>query len=139
MEVIKTDIKDILFKRVICTAFLKKVHDGKFISVSKDDIDEAMYCNTDNPENFTMSECSGDHDFLKTYYEVKERPFTGIIVGIKDVIVTAWLVADTNYDYAGREYLRISRDTEKKIKCAVVYYRNNCKRYVPLDNVKVGE
>jgi hypothetical protein len=133
------NIQDILFKEVQCTAFLKKVYDGKFILIHKGDIDEAVYCDSNNPDLEIMSECCGDHDFLKTYYEVKERLFTGFAVGTKNIVVTAWLVADTNSDYSGREYLRISRDPESVVKCAVVYYRNNYKRYVPLENIKVGD
>lgn len=133
------DIKDILFKKVKCSSFLKKVYDGKFILATHGDIDEATYCDSNTPGIEITSECCGDHDFLKTYYEVKERTFTGFVVGIKDIVVTAWLVADINYDYVGSEHLHIFKDADKIIKCAVVYYQNNKKSYVPLESIKAGD
>lgn len=130
------DIKDILFKKVQCTSFLKKVHDGKYISIIAD---EAIYLNSNTPEIEITSECCGDTDFLKTYYEIKEKSFSGFVVGIKEITVTAWLMADTEYDYFGSESLRISRQSKEVVKCAIVYYGNNCKRYVPMDSIRVGE
>jgi hypothetical protein len=134
------NIQNILFKKVQCTAFLKKVYDGKFIQVCNiDGYDCAEYADTNNPDLDLKCECDGSLKFLKTYYEPKAREFMGIVVGIKKIIVTAYLTAETNYDYTGREYLRISREPEKIIECAVVYYRNNCKRYVPLENIGGGD
>jgi hypothetical protein len=132
--------ENILFKKAKCNAFLKKVYDGRFIQTYKNEgCDVAEYTDTNNPDLDLLCECDGSLEFLKTYYEIKKRDFSGVVVGVKDIVVTAYLVAETNYNYLGREYIRISREPEKIIKCAVVYYRNNCKRYVPLDNVEVGD
>ena len=124
--------KNNLFNKVKCSGYLKRINDGKFIEVYKGDVDEAIYRNS-NDENFEItSEACGDTDFLKTYYEVKEKNFKGFVVGFKTIILTAYLVADTDYDFIGREHLRIYKEPKERIECAIVYYSNNRKRYVPL-------
>ena len=132
-------MKDILFKKVKCNAYLKKVYDGKFIDVSQDDF-KAIYTDYSNLDKlYTESTCEGDLDFLKTYYEFKEKEFTGLVVGIKDVTATAYLVADTGYQYNGKEYIDVGKEAKDIYKCAIVYYGNNRKRYVPLENIEVGD
>ena len=132
-------MEDILFKKVKCNAYLKRVYDGKFIDVSQDDF-KATYVDYGNPDKvYTESECAGALDFLKTYYEFKEKEFTGLVVGIKDVTATAYLVADTGYHYNGKEHIDVLKEPKDIYKCAIVYYGNNRKRYVPLENIKVGD
>lgn len=132
-------MKDILFKKVKCNAYLKKVYDGKFIDVSQEDF-KAIYTDYRNLDKlYTESTCEGDLDFLKTYYEFKEKEFTGLVVGIKDVTVTAYLVADIGYQYSGKEYIYVRKEPKDIYKCAIVYYGNNRKRYVPLENIEVGD
>lgn len=133
------DIKDILFKKVKCSSFLKKVWDGKFIQVYKGELDSASYCDSNDPENEIESDCCGEYDFLKTYYEKKQRNFTGFVVGIKDIVVTGYLVADTDSCPYNGEHLKIYKHPKEIIKCAIVYYGNNRKRYVPLENIEVGD
>lgn len=129
--------KDIVFKKVVCSSYLKKVNDGKFIQIYKGDIDEAAYCDSNDPNQERMSDCCGDHDFLKTYYMVKEKTFRGFVVGIKEIVVTAYLCADTCYhSYNSNEYLKVYKNPDRRIKCAIVYYQNNRKRYVPLESIE---
>jgi hypothetical protein len=130
------DMKEFLFKQVKCAKYLKLVYDGKFIEIVKGEIDEAVYRDSNNEEFYITSECCGDKDFLKTYYILKEKEFIGFVVGVKDIIVTAYLVADTTCDYSGREHMEISKEPENVIKCAVVYYSSGHKRYVPLVDIK---
>ena len=130
---------DILFKKVKCNAYLKKVHDGKFIDISQEDF-EATYVDYGNlGKLYTVSECDGSLDFLKTYYELIEKEFTGFVVGVKEVTATAYLVADIGYQYNGKEYIYVQKEPKDIYKCAIVYYGNNRKRYVPLENIKVGD
>jgi len=133
------NIKDILFKEVQCTSFLKKVYDGKFMLVNENDM-EVTYCDSNNEKFEVVSECCGDLDFLKTYFEIKDRIFSGVVVGIKNIVLSGYLAADTNYEsYSYLEHLTLSKHPHKVIECAIVYYRNNRKSYVPLDSIKVGD
>lgn len=132
-------MKELLFKEVLCHSFLKKVNDGKFIEICKGEVDEAIYKNS-NDDNFeVISECCGDMDFLKTYYEIQDKVFKGFVVGIKEIVVSSYLVADTTSDWSGCEHLRIYKCPNEKIKCAIVYYQNNKKRYVPLEKMKISK
>jgi len=131
--------QDYLFKKAKCSSFLKKVRDGKFIRVYKGEFDEASYCNSNDPDNEITSECCGEFDFLKTYYKKKQRNFTGFIVGVKDIVVTGYLVADTEYHPYNGEHLRIFKYPKEITKCAIVYYGNNKKSYVPLESIEVGD
>lgn len=129
--------KDILFKKVKCSTYLKKISDGRYIEVTEGDI--AEYVDT-NDKNFNLEcECCGDLDFLKTYYKAMDKEFSGVVVGIKDILVSAYLVANTLSDWQGCEYLKISRVPKETVKCAIVYYGNNRKRYVPLESIKAGD
>lgn len=132
-------MKDILFKKVKCTAFLKKVWDGKFIQVYKGDLDEAFYCDSNSPDKKIASDCCGELDFLKTYYKETKRSFTGFVVGTKDIVTEGYLVADTNYDFRGCERLDIYKYPKDVVKCAIVYFGNNRKRFVPLESVEAGD
>ena len=130
---------DILFKKVKCNAYLKRVHDGKFIDVSQDDF-KAIYTDYHNLDKLhTESACEGDLDFLKTYYVLIKKEFTGFVVGVKEVTATAYLVADIGYQYNGKEYIYVRKEPKDIYKCAIVYYGNNRKRLVPLENIEVGD
>lgn len=131
-------MKDILFKKVKCNAFLKKASDGKFIELYRDSL-AADYIDHKNPDFNLKCECDGSLEFLKVYYEVKKRNFKGIVVGIKDIVTTAYLTVDTSYHYDGTEYIYPGKVPEKICKCAIVYYSNNRKSYVPLENIEVGD
>lgn len=132
-------MENILFKKVNCNSFLKKVWDGKFIQIYKGEYDEASYCNSNDPDNEITSECCGELDFLKTYYKETHRNFTGFVVGIKDIVVTGYLVAETIFDFRGCEYLKVYKQPKETIKCAIVYYGNNRKRYVPRESIEAGD
>lgn len=85
----------------------------------------------------TQSSCEGDLDFLKTYYELTKKDFTGFAVGIKDICATGYLVVDTCFHYNGSEHLAIRKEPKDIYKCAIVYYGNNRKRFVPVENIKL--
>ncbi len=69
-----------------------------------------------------------------------EKQFIGIVVGIKDVTVTAWLYVDTKLDWYGEpcgEY--VGRQVKDVIKCAHVFYAPNKSRLVPLEDLVIVE
>lgn len=133
-----------MFRKVRCTAYLKRIKDGRFIEKDKDG--NCTYVDTSRIENgncWSEEVPEGDYDgtrhFLKTYYQYKEKKFIGIVVGMKMVILTGYLVVDTNYQFDGSEYTFVKSEPESEMKCALVYYGCNKSRYVPMDNLEIME
>lgn len=124
-----------LFSKVSCSSYLKKVSDGNFIEVKEGD---AFY-NFGNSGRIIKSECCGDLDFIKTYYELKTKDFEGFVVGFKSVTVAGFLVASTDYHYDGIEYVTIDKEPSETVNIAIVYYGNNRKRFVPVDDIEYIE
>ncbi len=125
---------ELLFKTVKCNGFLKPVHDGKFIHVDNDTLD--AYYEDNNTEKVGECLCDGSLEYLKTYMQLTQRNFKGVVVGIKNVVVSAWLVADTYSHYNGREYIKVTKEPKEVKECAIVYYANNRKHYVPLECIE---
>ena len=69
----KEQAKELLFSKLHCIGYRKKIYDGKFIEVIEGDVKEAVYRNNNDYDFEEVSECCGDLDFLKTYYEIKEK------------------------------------------------------------------
>jgi hypothetical protein len=132
----REQVKELLFSKVHCTGYLKKVYDGKFIEVIEGDVKEAVYRNSNDDDFEEVSECCGDLDFLKTYYEIKEKHFNGFLVGFKEIVATGYLVADTGYDFRSCEHLTIHKEPKDIYECAIVYFADNRKRLVPLEKIK---
>lgn len=128
-------MKDLLFKKVKCNGFLKKVYDGRYVEVDK--YGNCEYIDTNNKDlNITCEYC-GDEEFLKTYYIIKSRNLSGMVVGFKDIVINGYLCVDSNADYLGSEHIKISKRPNEIVKCAIVYYADNRKSYVPIDNIMI--
>ena len=150
----------LLGARCVCKGYLKKVNDGAFIQrippeqaedkeehfiLHSNELDEMVTakqapfgdCGVREVPDECESSCCGEHELLKRYYERKERNFAGVIVGRKKVVVTGWLTVDTCYGYNYHEYHRIGKDPEEVIDCAVVYFSEGRKRYVPLEDITI--
>lgn len=135
---------DWMFRFVKCKSYMKKVNDGRRIvrypeSGSIDSCE--YYYGWDDKENKDIvkevEDYDGALDFLKTYYERKDKEFVGIVVGMKMVRVTAYLYADTECDWRGHEYIRIGRQDKEVVKCALVYYGCNKSRLVPMGDMEI--
>lgn len=134
-----------LFDRVKCKGFYKKVHDGIWILLNTEYLTAcAMNSNlVDDLNDGTVEE--NVEQVEKTYYEHKEGSFSGVIVGFKDLVVKGYL--DVIYqDAIGvgigtiPEKFYVEKNPKEVVKCAVVYYANNMKHYVPLDDIEqMGE
>lgn len=131
-----------MFKKVSCSSYMKKVNDGRFIN--KDNVGNCEYVETSrivNGECWTEPVSEEDYDgtkhFLKTYRKRVDADFTGVVVGMKMVLTTAYLVCDTEYHYDGSEYTVVRKEPEESIKCALVYYGCNRSRLVPLDAMEI--
>lgn len=127
-----------LFKKVKCKGYLKKINDGRFIASFENEggTYDCTYMDTNNSDlNIECNYC-GDLDFLKTYYEPRDKVFSGIIVGFKNIVATGYLTVDTEYDFQGREHTKFGKQPKDVFHCAVVYYANNRKRYVPVEKIE---
>lgn len=127
---------------VKCKGYMKKIQDGRYISM--DSYGNCEYVDTSVLENgmpwaqpVAEEDYDGTKHFLKTYYKHAEKKFTGIVVGIKDVIVTAYLVCETQYHYNGGEYTCIRKEVEDVRTCALVFFANNRSRLVLIDDLDI--
>lgn len=129
---------DLLFKRVKCSGYLKPVKDGRYIAVDQQEL-TASYVDTNTITTEVIGEeceCDGSYEFLKTYMQPVQRACEGVVVGIKNVVVSAWLVAEIFYSdgySCARDYVKVSAEPKEQKECAIVYYANNRKHYVPLE------
>jgi len=121
-----------LFKNVNCNGYLKRIYDGRYI----EKIDGECFYMVENEKFEIECEQCGELEFLKTYYKVTEKNFKGVVVGIKAIVMTGYLVVDTDYDYYDREVVKISKQAKDTCICAIVYFANNRKRLVPLENIE---
>lgn len=131
-----------MFQQVRCRRYLKKVRDGRFINV--DSVGNAEYVDTSRLENgdvwhepVSEEDYDGSKNFLKTYYEVKEKQFTGVVVGFKMVTITRYLIVDIRTEWDGTENTIVDKLPNEQIKCALVYYGCNKSRLVPMDSLEI--
>ena len=130
-----------IFGKYWCKGFYKKVHDGVCVALDKKNL-RADWINT----KLWDQECEGvvEKDIEtaeKTYFEYVSQNFTGVVVGFVDLIVEGYL--DVNYEDAidtglGTipERFYVSKRAKTVIPCAIVYYSNNKKHYVPVDDLE---
>lgn len=136
-----------MFRTVKCSQYIRKVNDGKCITLLTGDKTESgmpAYFYTDYSEEKEKdrfrevpSEDWGGGGFMKTYYEPSIKEFVGIVIGMKMITVKAELFCDTNYGYDGSERDYIGRDVKEQMKVAVVAYGCNKTRLVPMDSFEI--
>lgn len=139
-----------MFGTVKCRAYMKKIRDGRSIirldpKETQDGLERYLYCDTKRKnESDTdiwtkeVEDFDGNLDFLKTYYQYTEKEFVGIVVGMKMVVVSAYLYVDTaSGPY--REETYVGRQVHEQRKCALVYYGCNKSRLVPMDCLEIME
>lgn len=133
-----------MFQEVTCKAYMKKINDGRYINVDRDG--NAEYVDTSRVENDDVwhepvkeEDYDGSPIFLKTHYTRTEKSFVGMVVGLKMVTITNYIVVETRTDYRGSEHTRLDKIIEEQKKCALVYYGCNKSRLVPLEDLEVME
>lgn len=141
--------KEILFKKVLCSAYLAKVSDGVCImhikpEYAEDRQEHFMLCrgHDDGGEGTDEEEspCEGAYDLEKTYYERREMEFYGICVGTKKVKTEGYLGVDVGYSGPScEEYYYVFKHPKTIVECAIVYFANNQKRFVPLDAIEIAK
>ena len=147
-----------LFKKVHCKAYLKKIKDGVYIQFFNPDgtyyndrfvydynikaiayktkLDENMM-NCDE-ELADLSEFDGSY-VEKVYRERVECEFDGFVVGYTKINTKGRIGTDWDSGEYVREHGYCWREITEKPKVAVVYFKNNIKRYVLLDDMEVIE
>lgn len=129
--------KNILFKKVCCKAYYKKVCDGKYIQEVDTEKGKSYFlANSNEPESQWKETSTGESGHFKTYFERKEKAFNGIVVGFKWIVLTGWVEIEHN-DNPYNEYDYVCKTPNIIGECAIVYFANNRKRYVPLDSLEV--
>ena len=131
------------FCRVKCKGYMKRINDGRHV-IHDDDgwwyIDNTKHMHPDSYETWTkkIEDIPTNKEFLKTYYERKEKEFYGVAVGIKKIIVSAYLgVENYNYDAYGEKSDFVYKDPKETVQCIVVYYAQNKSRLVPVDSIEL--
>ena len=147
-----------LFKKVHCKAYLKKIKDGVYIQFFNPDgtyyndrfvydynikaiayktkLDENMM-NCDE-ELADLSEFDGSY-VEKVYRERVECEFDGFVVGYTKINTKGKIGTDWDSGEYVREHGYCWREITERPKVAVVYFKNNIKRYVLLDDMKIIE
>lgn len=137
--------KDMLFQRCRCKAYLKKVRDSAYIhrmepweTESGEEEFVLEYGNHVVPEDAPMvSPCEGVYDIEKTYYGRRELEFTGVCVGFKTIKTEGYLGVEYVDPPYGNPFHRVFKEPKTQVDCAIVYFANNQKRFVPLDDIEI--
>lgn len=144
-----------IFQRVRCKAYLKKVKDGVMLNcadggnpVSGNSWNHpisvvAIRGNYPNIEEKDLSAFEGE-TVDKTYRERVEENFSGFLVGITYIVTAGKIGTDTSelpidmYGDDTCEIYHLTKETHGE-KVGVVFFKNNAKRYVLLDDMEEEE
>jgi hypothetical protein len=84
-----------------------------------------------------LSAFEGD-GVVKTYRERTEADFSGVVVGYKRVAVKG-IIGTDYFDNGFSEHAYCFKNITESPLAAVVYFKNNCKRYVLPEDMEVSE
>lgn len=141
-----------IFKKVRCKAYLKKINDSVhiFMTDKNGDVISSSYVSDvfgitakaykfDKTKNdfVEIADLSGfeGEGVEKVYRERVEETFNGVIVGVTEVNVRGIIGTDW-YEDEHREFGFCFKNITEHPKVAVVYFKNNMKRYVLLDDIE---
>lgn len=144
-----------IFKKVKCHAYMKRIHDGIYIAfedeygmpiVTKAVTDPSIKAfawrlnpNTLINEKFAdLSDWCGE-SVEKTYRERIEEEFTGFVVGYTKINTKGYIGTDWEAPAYGQEYGYCFKRITESPKVAVVYFKNNVKRYVLIEDMEFIE
>lgn len=131
-----------LFSKVHCKAYLKKVKDGVYIGM----YDEfgsltSSAANAKTAIAYKIDEKLADLSEFdggaveKTYRERVKAEFDGVVVGFTQINIKGLIGTDCDFDHLGREIFYCFKEITEREKVGVVYFKNNCKRYVLLEDM----
>lgn len=128
--------KKLILQTVHCTKYLKATH-GNYVLEHNEQDNNWYYLKDWNREQYagraSTSPINWKHN-LK--YELKDKAFSGVVVKIENVLLSTTLgiyEKDTN-DLEACDYAP-SKNDGCSVMAATVFYRNGCKRIVPLDYI----
>ena len=126
--------KDILFRHVKCSAAIYEIHNG--IGFCRGEKGTWYY--TSGEEHLKKINFKKDpvKRLSKKYLDLKKIQFSGFIVGIKSIRLSADILITNQTKYKWEE-VKLWRENEKFIEVAIVYYANNRKRLVPVEYCEV--
>lgn len=129
-----------LFDKVKCKGFYKKVSDGIWVHLDKSTL-TAYAMNTNLVDTDNDGTMEADIDCVeKTYYEHRKGNFTGVIVGFKDLVVKGYLdviyqdECDVGIGVIPEKFY-VEKRAKEVVKCAIVYYADNKKHFVPIEDI----
>lgn len=126
--------KKLIFQKVHCTKYLKATHGNYYLE--HNDQDNSWYYRKDrNLEQYAGKASINMNNWKHNLkYELKDKEFSGVVVKIGKVCISTTLGIynyDTNSLYAC-DFVPSKKDG-CSVMAATVFYRNGCKRIVPLD------
>ena len=152
-----------IFQKVHCKAYLKKHHDGICLSPYEDmDFGEMpvqgsswdhmvkvkatqLLYENGRWETKEIADLSGfEGESVEKQYRIRvEEEFDGFLVGITHIVTTGRIGTDMTmhpYNMNGdlEEVFHLTKETDKE-KVGVVYFKNNAKRYVLLNDIRGEE
>lgn len=127
-----------LFDMCKAKGFYKKISDGKFLILNEEKLTAEAHTSM-----FDFEEIECGEEIEKTYYEYVKKPISKcVVVGFIDLIVSGWIgcdwqdSVDTGVGVIPEKFYATKRPKET-VKCAIVYYANNKKHYVPVEDLEV--
>ena len=123
-----------LFDKVRRKGFYAKFHDGRYILLDEQNLKADLMCSGN------VIEEDIDDRREKTYFWHRKMNFTGVVVGFTDLVVSGWLgveyqdAVDVGIGVIPEKYY-VKKTPKETVKCAIVYYANNKKHYVPLEDI----
>ena len=149
-----------LGEKVHCKSYLQKFSDGVFLNPCESDgtprkgsawsdmceckayKDEYSHGTWKTKEIADLSGFEGE-SVPKQYRRRVEEEFDGVFVGFTHIVVSGRIGTDMTmhpYNMNGdlEEVFHLTKETDKQ-KVAVVYFKNNARRYVPVDDIERRE
>ena len=141
----------IMLREVVCFGYLREARDSVRIEqgISDEDSEEDIF-GGDAETHFFLIDSEGHRRELsepgdggeKQYYALEdlEKPFKGVCVGVRNITVTAKLFYGEHQDESGKRlYPFIGKQPVNVVQCALVFYGNMRKRWVPLSKIELEE
>ena len=135
-------LKKLMLQAVHCTGYLSQTHGNYWLE--HNEYDNKWYFRK-NPLRDNYAGVATDNISSWKHnrkYELKEKEFTGVVVKIDRVLISTML-GTFKRAYGGDRIYPCDFAPSKQNGCSViaatVFYRNGCKRIVPLDCIKESE
>lgn len=137
MKLSKTQ-KNLLLKNVHCTKYLRPAKSNYCLEENEKD-DKWYYRRDFNTEHGELAQVNYKTWKYNKKYSLIKKEFDGVIVKIDRVPLTSILgVYKVPFFYDLNQYVPAKKNI-CFIEAATVYYKNGCKRIVPLDCIKESE